>query len=75
MFVDTQHTGKIKWFNESKGYGFIIPDDGSEKDVFVHVSAVTKSGLTAAAMKDNSAITYNLEERNGKTAAVNLQLD
>ena len=64
-------TGTVKWFNETKGYGFIQPDDGS-KDVFVHISAVERAGMVT--LKDGQKVTYELEEdRRGKMAAVNLQ--
>lgn len=66
-------TGKVKWFNATKGFGFIVPDDGS-KDVFVHISAVERSGLTA--LNDDQPIEYELyhDERRGKTSAVDLKL-
>jgi cold shock protein len=65
-------TGTVKWFNEQKGYGFIQPDDGG-KDVFVHISAVQRSGLQG--LNDGQKVTYELEadRRTGKMAAVNLQ--
>lgn len=64
-------TGKVKWFNETKGYGFITPDAGG-KDVFVHISAVQKAGLTG--LKDNQKISYDLADERGKTSASNLKL-
>lgn len=65
-------TGTVKWFNEQKGYGFIQPDDG-DKDVFVHISAVQRSGLQG--LQDGQKVSYELEadRRTGKMAAVNLQ--
>jgi CspA family cold shock protein len=65
-------TGTVKWFNDQKGYGFIQPDEGG-KDVFVHVSAVERSGLSGLA--EGQKISYELEadRRTGKPAAVNLQ--
>ncbi len=64
--------GTVKWFNGQKGYGFIQPDDGS-KDVFVHISAVERAGLTSLA--ENQKISYELERgQQGKTSAVNLQV-
>lgn len=66
-------TGTVKWFNTTKGYGFIQPDDGG-KDVFVHISAVERSGLTT--LNDNQKVTYDLETgRDGRTSAANLQVD
>ena len=59
--------GTVKWFNTTKGYGFIAPDDGG-KDVFVHISAVEKSGLTGLA--DDQKVSYDLEEgRDGREMA------
>jgi CspA family cold shock protein len=64
-------TGKVKWFNAQKGYGFIEPEDGS-KDVFVHISAVERAGLSG--LNDGQTVTYELERgQQGKTSAVNLQ--
>jgi cold shock protein len=64
-------SGKVKWFNAQKGYGFIEPEDGS-KDVFVHISAVQRAGLTG--LSDGQTVTYELERgQQGKTSAVNLQ--
>jgi CspA family cold shock protein len=66
-------TGTVKWFNEQKGYGFIQPDNGG-KDVFVHISAVERSGLQGLA--DGQKITYEVEadRRSGKESAVNLKI-
>ncbi|MHA7857441.1 MAG: cold-shock protein [Henriciella sp.] len=66
-------TGKVKWFNATKGFGFIVPDDGG-KDVFVHISAVERSGLQG--LQDDQAIEYELynDERRNKTSAVDLKL-
>ena len=65
-------TGKVKWFNETKGYGFIAPDDGS-KDVFVHISAVERAGLRA--LKENQAVSFELvtDRRSGKQSADQLR--
>jgi CspA family cold shock protein len=65
-------TGKVKWFNETKGYGFIQPDDGS-KDVFVHISAVERAGLRT--LQENQAVSYELvaDRRTGKQSADQLR--
>lgn len=64
--------GTVKWYNATKGYGFISPDSGGN-DVFVHVSAVERSGL--GDLREGDKITYEIEvDRNrGKSSAVNLQ--
>jgi CspA family cold shock protein len=65
-------TGKVKWFNAQKGFGFIEPSDGS-KDVFVHISAVERAGLQT--LNEGQTVTFDLENsRQGKTAATNLQV-
>lgn len=65
-------SGTVKWFNTTKGYGFIAPDDGG-KDVFVHISAVERSGLTGLA--DNQKLTYDLQEgRDGREMATDLKI-
>jgi CspA family cold shock protein len=66
-------TGKVKWFNDSKGYGFITPDDGG-KDVFVHVTAVERSGIPA--LSDGMRISFETEpDKRGKgPKAVDLQV-
>ena len=64
--------GTVKWFNTTKGYGFIAPESGG-KDVFVHISAVERSGLTGLA--DDQKVTYDVEAgRDGRESAVNLEL-
>jgi len=63
--------GTVKWFNTTKGYGFIAPDDGG-KDVFVHISALEQSGLTGLA--DNQKISFELQEgRDGRLMASELK--
>jgi cold shock protein len=64
-------TGTVKFFNTAKGFGFIRPDDGS-KDVFVHISAVERSGL--ATLAENQKVSFEIREgQNGKSSAVNLK--
>lgn len=64
--------GTVKFFNESKGYGFIAPDGGNGNDAFVHISAVENSGMRT--LRENQRISYELQEdRRGKMAAVNLK--
>jgi len=64
-------TGTVKFFNASKGFGFIQPDDGS-KDVFVHISAVERAGLPT--LNENQKISFDIERgKNGKVAATNLK--
>lgn len=63
-------TGTVKWFNTTKGYGFIAPDEGG-KDVFVHISAVQRAGLESLA--DNQKVEYDLREgRDGRSSAVDI---
>jgi CspA family cold shock protein len=65
-------TGKVKWFNDQKGYGFIQPDDGT-KDVFVHISAVQRAGLQT--LSENQAVSYEVttDRRSGKMSAEQLR--
>ena len=63
--------GKVKWFNEAKGFGFIARDD-NEKDVFVHISAVRTAGMDG--LKEGQALTFDVEDGPKGPNAVNLQI-
>jgi len=69
---ETMATGIVKWFNMAKGFGFIAPDEGGA-DVFVHVSAVERSGLTG--LREGQAVSFDVENdpRKNKPSAVNLK--
>ena len=64
-------TGTVKWFNAAKGYGFIQPDGGG-KDVFVHISAVEKAGLST--LNEGAKVSYEETENRGKMSAENLKV-
>ena len=64
-------TGTVKWFNPTKGYGFIQPDTGG-KDVFVHISAVEKAGLSS--LNEGAKVSYEEMSNRGKTSAENLRV-
>jgi CspA family cold shock protein len=64
-------SGKVKWFNPNKGFGFIEPDGGGQ-DAFVHITAVQAAGLTT--LNDGQRVTYDLTTERGKSAAINLKL-
>ena len=63
--------GKVKWFDAQKGYGFITTDDKSEKDVFLHVSALEKSKIRV--LRENQKIQFEIKEEKGKLKAINLK--
>jgi CspA family cold shock protein len=62
--------GTVKWFNVQKGYGFIQPDDAS-RDVFVHISAVERSGI--GSLREGQKVSYDVEQDRGKASACNLK--
>ncbi len=68
----TMATGIVKWFNPAKGYGFIVPEDGS-KDVFVHISAVESAGLSS--LSEGQKVSYEVQPgKNGKSSPENLSV-
>jgi CspA family cold shock protein len=75
LFYETLETlmasGNVKWFNPTKGYGFIQPSDGG-KDVFVHISAVERAGLST--LNEGQQVEYELVTNRGKTSAENLKV-
>lgn len=64
-------TGTVKWFNATKGFGFIMPEDGG-KDVFVHITAVHAAGLKG--LNDGQKVSYEITMERGKSAATDLKL-
>lgn len=65
-------TGTVKWFNATKGYGFIEPDEGG-KDVFVHITAVQAAGLPG--LNEGQKVSYEISEQRGKASAANLRVE
>jgi CspA family cold shock protein len=65
-------SGTVKWFNPTKGYGFIQPEGGGGKDVFVHISAVEKAGFTSLA--EGAKVSYDIVPNRGKESAENLRI-
>ena len=63
-------TGKIKWFNPKKGYGF-IDQDGDDKDMFIHITALQQANISG--LNEGDKISYEVEEENGKASAVNIK--
>ena len=63
--------GTVKWFNTNKGYGFIEPDDGG-KDVFIHISAVEKSGLKT--LLENQKVTFEINQDKGRSLGANIKI-
>ena len=63
-------TGKVKWFNPKKGYGFVDQDD-DEKDMFLHITALQKANISV--LNEGDKISYDVEEENGRESAVNLK--
>jgi CspA family cold shock protein len=65
-------TGIVKWFNPTKGYGFIQPTGGGGRDVFVHISAVEQAGLRS--LNEGQSVEYEIESNRGKESAVRLKV-
>ena len=63
-------TGKVKWFNPKKGYGFVDRDD-DEKDMFLHITALQKANISV--LNEGDKISYDVEEENGRQSAVNIK--
>jgi cold shock protein len=64
--------GTVKWFNPTKGYGFIQPSGGGAKDVFVHISAVERAGLRS--LNEGQSIEYDIQTERGRESAANLRV-
>ena len=65
-------SGTVKWFNATKGYGFIQPDGGGNKDVFVHISAVERTGFSSLA--EGAKVSFDIVANRGKESAENLRV-
>ena len=63
-------TGKVKWFNPKKGYGFVDQDD-DEKDIFMHITALQKANISV--LNEGDKISYDVEDENGKQSATNIK--
>lgn len=68
--MSASSTGTVKWFNPTKGYGFISPDHG-DQDIFVHITAVERAGFNS--LQEGQKLTFDIETKNGKKSAVNLK--
>lgn len=71
MSTQNEYKGKVKWFNSTKGFGFIQPDAGGN-DVFVHISALEQAGIRS--LNEGQGVSYELETNKGKVSAINLRL-
>jgi len=65
-------TGVVKWFNVTKGYGFITPDNGGDRDIFIHISTVENCGLSG--LTENQKVEYETGDNRGKIAVTNVRI-